>query len=59
MPDADRTSTSGKDVVTTGIVPTEVVGRAVQDMTTMTMYDADDPYDIPRDAKMVAGYVAR
>lgn len=26
-------------------------------MSTVTMYDADEPYDIPRDAEMVAGYV--
>lgn len=26
-------------------------------MSTVTMYDADNPYDIPRDAKMVAGYI--
>lgn len=26
-------------------------------MSVVTMYDADNPYDIPRDAEMVAGYV--
>lgn len=26
-------------------------------MSTVTMYDADNPYDIPRDAQMVAGYI--
>lgn len=44
-------------MVTARPVSSKVVGWSVSIMSTVTMYDADNPYDIPRDAKMVAGYI--